>query len=70
MAMKRVQVNLTEEMIERIDKIRKQYGVTRSALCAMFIGQMVDGTEKGVEIARNLMQDENFIANIVKKTEQ
>lgn len=35
----RVQVNLSEEMVENVDKYAKQMGVSRSALCSILIGQ-------------------------------
>lgn len=63
----RIQVNLTDDMVERVDRIRKQYGVTRSALCAMFIGQQVDNTENGLRIAKTFLEDENFVKQIMNK---
>ena len=35
----RVQVNLSDEMVETVDKYSKMMGVSRSAFCAMLIGQ-------------------------------
>jgi metal-responsive CopG/Arc/MetJ family transcriptional regulator len=42
----RVQVNLSKEMIDRVDKIANYYGVTRSGLLAIFIGDQVREEEK------------------------
>lgn len=61
----RAQVNLSDDMVVRVDKIAKTYGVSRSALCSMFIGQMVSNTEKGIEFANNLMNDKDFREHIV-----
>lgn len=61
----RVQINLEDDMVRRLDKIAKGYGVSRSALGSMFIGQMVNSTEKGVEFAKTLSQDEGFLRNII-----
>jgi hypothetical protein len=36
-----VQVNLTKETIERVDKVAKYCGVSRSALLAIFIGSQL-----------------------------
>lgn len=49
----RVQVNLSNEMVKRVDKIAEDYGLTRSALCATFIGQCVMSYEKTF----NVLQD-------------
>ena len=35
----RVQVNLSDEMVDMVDKYSKLMGVSRSAFCAMLIGQ-------------------------------
>lgn len=42
----RVQVNLSDNMVSRIDKIADEMGLTRSALCSTFIGQSVMSFEK------------------------
>lgn len=46
----RVQVNLSDSMVTRLDKMAEDYGVTRSALCAMLIGQGVDGINQAKQI--------------------
>lgn len=39
----RVQVNLSDEMVKRVDDYADKIGVTRSALCGFFIGQGILG---------------------------
>lgn len=42
----RIQVNLSDKMVERVDKIAEDMGLSRSALCNMMIGQGVNSYEK------------------------
>lgn len=53
----RVQVNLSDNMVKRIDTIAENVGVSRSALCATIIGQYVMGIEKGFEVLENTAKD-------------
>lgn len=46
----RVQVNLSDNMVERVDNLAKNYGVSRSSLCSMAIGQFVMGVEQSISI--------------------
>lgn len=46
----RVQVNLSEEMVERVDNYSKLMGVSRSALCSMLVGQGIMGLDKANDI--------------------
>ena len=62
----RVQVNLSKEMIERIDKIASLYGVTRSGLLATFIGQQVTQVEMGQTLANNLLNSPEFQKKIIE----
>lgn len=39
----RLQVNISEEMMDRIDMYAKKLGVTRSAFCAVILGQGLAG---------------------------
>lgn len=41
----KLQIAMPDEMIERIDKIANEMGMTRSQLCAYFIGNSVRQTE-------------------------
>lgn len=42
----RVNVNLSDEMVKKVDGFAKAYGVPRSALLSIWIGQTVDGLTK------------------------
>lgn len=46
----RIQVNLSDSMVKKLDKLADDYGVTRSALCAMLIGQGADGINQAKQI--------------------
>ena len=46
----RVQVNLSEEMVENVDKYAKQMGVSRSALCSILIGQGIMSYNKAMDV--------------------
>lgn len=49
----RVQVNLSDEMVVRTDFYAKKLGVTRSSLCAFFIGQGVMAYDKSFDVLDN-----------------
>lgn len=42
----RVQVNLSDEMVKRIDEYSSSIGLSRSALCAVAVGQYMDNIKK------------------------
>lgn len=46
----RVQVNVSDELVERIDKYAKTMGVSRSALCSVWIGTHVMSLDKSMDI--------------------
>ena len=46
----RVQVNLSDEMVGKIDKYARTMGVSRSALCSMLIGQGIMGYDKSMDV--------------------
>lgn len=46
----RIQVNLSNEMVERVDFYSKKMGVTRSALCSMLIGQGIMSYDKSMDV--------------------
>lgn len=50
----RVQVNLSDEMVKKVDDYAKMIGVSRSALCSMFIGQSIMSYDKGLELMNKL----------------
>lgn len=45
----RVQVNIGPDTVKRIDKLAKEVGVTRSALCSLLIFQSLPADDTGVE---------------------
>ena len=46
----RIQVNVSDMMVEKIDKYAQMMGVSRSALCSMLIGQGIMGYDKAFDI--------------------
>lgn len=47
----KIQVNISDEMVEKVDYWAKKIGVSRSAFSAMAIGNAVMGYEKTMELA-------------------
>lgn len=47
----RIQVNVSDEMVEKVDAIAKDMGMSRSALCTYYIGLGVYGMSKAVDVA-------------------
>lgn len=45
----KIQVNLSNELLEKLDYICKSLGVSRSAFCALWIGQGVMSYGKAME---------------------
>lgn len=45
----RIQVNLGDDMLKKVDEYAKMMGVTRSSLCALFIGQGCMAYDKSLE---------------------
>lgn len=50
----RVQVNVNDDLVKEIDEYAKAFGMTRSSLCAYFIGQGIFGIKEGVKIGRSV----------------
>ena len=50
----RVQVNLSEEMVSKVDKYSSKMGVSRSALCSLLIGQGIMSYDKSFEVMDNV----------------
>ena len=50
----RVQVNLSDEMVERVDAYANMIGVNRSALCAVLVGQGVMAYDKSMDLLSNI----------------
>ena len=61
----RVQINLNDELVKKIDEYAAAIGQNRSSVCAMWIGQAALGIEKatqtlekmGVDVAKALAED-------------
>lgn len=54
----KVQVTVSDEMVNKIDKYANLMGISRSALCATFIGQGIMGYEKTYEMLDGLVEKE------------
>lgn len=52
--MKRIQVNIADEMATRIDEYAKKMGVSRSSLCAVFIGQGIMNYDRATDLVATL----------------
>lgn len=46
----RVQVNLSDEMVCKVDLYAKKMGVSRSALCSMLVGQGIMSYDKSMDL--------------------
>lgn len=46
----RVQVNISDEMVSRVDDYANKMGVSRSALCSMLVGQGIMSFDKSMDI--------------------
>lgn len=52
----KVQVNLSNDLVARIDKFAKAMGVSRSALCGVWIGQTLMSLEKTLEVGQKAIE--------------
>lgn len=50
----RVQVNLSDSMVSRVDDYADKMGVSRSALCSMLIGQSIMSYDKSFEVVDSI----------------
>lgn len=50
----RIQINVAEDMVTRIDEVASQMGVSRSALCSVAIGQYIMSMDKTIDILNAL----------------
>lgn len=53
----KVQINLSDDLVAKIDKYAKAMGVSRSALCGVWIGQTVMSMERTLETGQKLIAD-------------
>lgn len=51
----RIQVNVSDEMVKRIDEVASLLGVSRSALCSVFVGQGVFSFEKALSVTEGTL---------------
>ena len=49
----RLQITVNDDLVKKIDKYAKMIGISRSAMCALWIGQGVVGYEKADELISN-----------------
>lgn len=50
----RVQVNVSDDLVKKIDEYAKVMGVSRSALCSVWIGQSVMSYEQSLSIVKQM----------------
>ena len=62
----RIQVNVSDEMVTKIDAYAKMLGVSRSALCSMWIGQSAIAYDKGMELTEKYA-NEFMVKDLLKK---
>lgn len=60
----KVQVNLNDDMVAKIDKLAKEIGVSRSSYCAMLIGQGVNAANQTYDLIKGLNDN---ISNVISK---
>lgn len=53
----RVQINLNEDLVKKIDEYAAAIGQSRSAVCAVWIGQSVLGIERATQTLENIGVD-------------
>lgn len=50
----KLQISVNDEMVHKIDTLAKALGVSRSALCAIWIGQGLMGFNQAQELVKEL----------------
>lgn len=50
----RIQVNLSEEMVAKVDGYAKRMGVSRSALCSILVGQGIMSYDKSMDLLKDI----------------
>jgi len=63
----KVQTNVSDDMVKKIDALANQMGVSRSALCSVAIGQYVMAFEKSMNVLDTMG---NEAVKILKNTKQ
>lgn len=64
----RVQVNVNDEMVERIDYYAKLMGMSRSGLCSYFIGMGMMSIEKANTIMNEM--GDAMLSNVPQLTDK
>lgn len=61
----RIQVNLSDEMNEKVNEYSKKFGVTKSQFCSMVIGQAVMSYDNALDIMGSM---KDVISEQLKKS--
>lgn len=61
----KVQITLSEDMVCRVDDYAKSMGISRSALCAIFIGQGIMSYDKTFDtLSRNMSKEVSEVVGV------
>lgn len=52
----RIQINLSEDMVSKVDSYASRMGVSRSALCSVFIGQGIMSYENAKDATHEVVK--------------
>jgi hypothetical protein len=63
----KVQVTVSDEMVTKIDAYAKEMGISRSALCSVFIGQGVLGFDKAYKLVNDAI--DTVTSDLIEKME-
>lgn len=53
----RLNIPVSDEVNEKLNALSKKWGVTKSSLCAIAIGQYVDGVDEAFKLINRYTQD-------------
>lgn len=53
----RLQVNISENMLKKIENYSSEFGISKSAFCSMLIGQGILGLDSTKDVLTNLSLD-------------
>lgn len=53
----KLQVNVNDDLVKEIDDYAKAIGMSRSSLCAYFIGQGMFGIKEGVRLSEKHIKE-------------
>lgn len=67
----KVQVNLSEEFVNELDKFAKEMGVSRSSLCAVWLGQQMKSVKTANHLISSMSADlsNEFLALLKKESD-